>query len=109
MRRWARPGHWTLEGDASEADGITEGWIRFETTAARGEGHLRLNADGEAWTFLTAAYELKGYEEPKGSTREKGVEHGLSRGRKTWLAARHFRNKGNQEANDPPAPVYPRT
>ncbi len=36
-----QPGNWTLEGDASEADGITEGWVRFETASARGEGHLR--------------------------------------------------------------------
>ena len=87
MRRSGRrTGRW--KGDAAEADGITEGWIRFETGAARGEGHLRLNADGEAWTFLTAAYELKGYEEPKGATREKGVEHGVEQGRKTWLERR---------------------
>ena len=80
-----KPGNWALEGDATEADGITEGWIKFETASARGEGHLRLNADGKAWTLLTTTYELKGHEEAKGSTRPKGVEHDLSRGRKTWL------------------------
>lgn len=83
-----KPHKWALEGDASEADGITEGWIRFETATARGEGHLRLNADGQAWTFLTAAYELKDYEESRGPTRPKGVEHGVARGRKTWLESR---------------------
>jgi len=89
----AKPANWTLEGDASEADGITEGWIKFETSTSRGEGHLRLNADGQAWTLLTTAYELKGHEEAKGSTRPKGVEHGLFQGRKTWLE-----NKQQEEA-----------
>lgn len=88
-----KPANWTLEGDASEADGITEGWIKFETSTSRGEGHLRLNADGQAWTLLTTAYELKGHEEAKGSTRPKGVEHGLFQGRKTWLE-----NKQQEEA-----------
>ncbi len=83
-----KPSHWTLEGDASEAGGITEGWIKFETATSRGEGHLRLNAEGQAWTFLTTAYELKGHEEAKGPTRPKGVEAGISRGRKTWLENR---------------------
>lgn len=48
-----KPANWTLEGDASEADGITEGWIKFETATTCGEGHLRLNADKLAWTWLT--------------------------------------------------------
>ncbi|MFT5220867.1 MAG: putative flavoprotein involved in K+ transport [Gammaproteobacteria bacterium] len=74
-----------MNGDASEADGITEGWINFETATARGEGHLRLNADDQCWTLLTTAYELKGFEESKGSTRPRGVEHAVTRGRKTWL------------------------
>ena len=80
-----KPTNWTLDGDATEADGITEGWIKFETASARGEGHLRLNAEGQAWTFLTTTYELIGHEEAKGATRPKGVEHDLSRGRKNWL------------------------
>ena len=88
-----KPCNWTLEGDASAADGITEGWIKFETATSRGEGHLRLNADGQAWTLLTTAYELKGHEEARGATRPKGVEHGLFQGRKTWLE-----NKQQEEA-----------
>jgi len=88
-----KPSNWTLDGDASEADGITEGWIKFETATSRGEGHLRLNADGQAWTLLTTAYELKGHEEARGPTRPKGVEHSLFRGRKTWLE-----NKQQEEA-----------
>jgi putative flavoprotein involved in K+ transport len=70
-----QPANWTLDGDASEV----------ETATSRGEGHLRLNADGQAWTLLTTAYELKGHEEAKGPTRPRGVEHDSHRGRKTWL------------------------
>ena len=80
-----KPANWTLDGDASAVDGITEGWIKFETASSRGEGHLRLNADGKAWTLLTTSYELKGYEEAKGPTRPKGVEHGVHRDRRNWL------------------------
>jgi putative flavoprotein involved in K+ transport len=81
----ARPSGWSLEGEATEAGGITEGWIRFETAVGRGEGHLRLNAEDKAWTLLTTQYELKGHEEPKGPTREKGVQHGVQKHRQNWL------------------------
>ena len=81
------PRNWTLRGDASEADGITEGWIEFETDAGRGEGHLRLNAEG-AWTFLTTLRELTGHEEKKGRTREAGVIHGADQNRRTWKELR---------------------
>ena len=84
----ARPSNFALVGEASEADGITEGWISFETDVARGEGHLRLNAEG-AWTLLTAMTELKGFEEKKGPNRPSGVEHGTVENRTTWLEERH--------------------
>ena len=80
-----QPENWSLVGDASEAGGITEGWIGFDTATCRGEGHLRLNAENKAWTFLTTARELKGFEEQKGTTRPMGVEHGADRSRTTWL------------------------
>ena len=57
----ARPSAWQLEGEASEAGGVTEGWIRFETDVARGCGHVQL-IGGKAWTLLTTMTELKGYE-----------------------------------------------
>ena len=82
-----RPSRWALVGEATEADGITEGWITFETAVSRGEGHVRLNADG-CWTLLTTMVELKGHEEHRGPTRDKGVEHGAHRGRQTWLEAK---------------------
>jgi putative flavoprotein involved in K+ transport len=84
----ARPSGWRLEGEATEAGGVSEGWIRFETGVARGYGYLRL-VGGKAWTLLTTMTELKGFEEHKGPTREKGVEHGVQPGRKTWLERRH--------------------
>src|SRR3954447_5081820 len=73
--------------EPAEADGVTEAWIGFETAVGRGNGLLRLR-DGKAWTLLTALYELKGFEEPKGPGRPKGVDHGASRERLSWLEAR---------------------
>lgn len=82
-----RPGAWAVEGEADEADGLTSAWISFETAVARGKGHVRLKDDG-CWTLLTATTELKGHEEKRGPTREKGVEHGVVRGRKSWRERR---------------------
>jgi putative flavoprotein involved in K+ transport len=79
-----KPHGWKLEGEATEADGVTDAWITFETAVARGRGHLRLNAEG-CWTLLTTMTELKGFEEAKGAARTKGVEHGAVAGRKNWL------------------------
>ncbi len=82
-----KPSSFEIVGEASEADGVTDGWFNFETAVGRGHGHLRI-LDGKAFTFLTTLVELKGHEEAKGVTREKGVEHGVSPGRKTWLELR---------------------
>ncbi len=79
-----RPRHWELDEAATEADGVTEAWISFETEVVRGKGHLRLKGE-EAWTLLTTARELKGFEEKQGAYREKGVEHGVRQGRRSWL------------------------
>ncbi|TGE01353.1 flavin-containing monooxygenase [Methylobacterium nonmethylotrophicum] len=81
------PGSFTLEEPASEADGVTEAWIAFETASLRGRGYLRLKGN-EAWTLLTAARELKGFEEPGGPRREKGVRHGVEPGRRSWAERR---------------------
>ncbi len=79
-----KPSNFAIEGEGSEADGITEGWFTFETGAARGRGHVRLQGD-KCWTLLTTMVELKGHEEHKGSTRISGVAHGVEKGRKNWL------------------------
>lgn len=81
------PRSWQIEGDVTEADGIVEAWITFETETANGLGHLRLNDQG-CWTLLTTAQELKGYEEKAGRTRESGVVHGASKTRETWAEHR---------------------
>jgi putative flavoprotein involved in K+ transport len=78
------PNTFALTGDATVTDGIIEGWFTFETAVARGTGLVRLKDQG-AWTLLTAMTELKGFEEKKGPTRERGTEHGVQRERKSWL------------------------
>ena len=83
----AKPRNWRVTEPPDEADGVVTAWLEFETEAGRGNGLLRLK-DGKAWTLLTALYELKGYEEPKGPGRSKGVEHHAEKGRETWLEAR---------------------
>ena len=79
-----QPSNWQLEGEASEAGGVTEGWFTFETAVARGKGMLRLK-DDKCWTLLTTMVELKGHEEHRGPTRDKGVTHGAYRDRQNWL------------------------
>jgi putative flavoprotein involved in K+ transport len=83
----AKPSAWQLDGEASETDGVTEAWFRFETAVARGYGHLRLKG-GKAWTLLTTMQELKGYEEHKGPARDLGTELVARRDSKTWLEQR---------------------
>src|SRR3954451_15859446 len=83
----AKPRNWRVTEPPDEADGVVTAWLEFETEAGRGNGLVRLK-DGKAWTLLTALYELKGHEEPKGPGRSKGVEHHAEKGRETWLEAR---------------------
>ena len=83
-----RPGHFNIEGEATEADGVTSAWFTFETASARGKGHLRLR-HGAAFTIFTTMRELKGFEEHQGATRDEGVVHGAVRGgQRTWLERR---------------------
>ncbi len=83
----AKSSNWKVQGEGSEANGVTEGWFTFETGTGRGRGQLRL-IGGKAWTMLTTLQELKGFEEARGATRPKGVEHGVHKGRQTWLESR---------------------
>jgi putative flavoprotein involved in K+ transport len=84
-----QPRDWRITAgeEPTQADGVTEAWIEFETAVGRGRGQLRLR-DGRAWTLLTALYELTGHEEPARDRRPKGAEHGIHRGRETWLDRR---------------------
>jgi putative flavoprotein involved in K+ transport len=86
MERTGASGFHVTE-DPTEADGVVEAWIGFETAVGRGKGHLRLTDEG-AWTLLTTLYELKGHEEPQGAQRPMGVEHGVRRGRQSWKEVR---------------------
>ena len=83
----AKPLNFAIQGEGSEAGGVTESWFTFETATGRGRGHLRL-IGGKAWTFLTTLQELKGFEEKRREQRIKGVEHGVQKDRKSWLEAR---------------------
>ncbi len=73
--------------EPTEAGGIVDAWIAFETAVGRARGHLRLTDEG-AWTFLTTLEELTGHEERQGTDRPMGVQHGATRGRVTWKEAR---------------------
>ncbi|CAH2925419.1 MAG: Flavin-containing monooxygenase [uncultured Paraburkholderia sp.] len=72
---------------ATEADGVTQGWITFETGVARGNGFIRLK-ESRIWTLLTTMAELKGHEDPKGLRRPMGAEHGARRDRTSWKERR---------------------
>jgi putative flavoprotein involved in K+ transport len=71
------------EEPATDANGVTQGWITFETDVARGSGFIRLK-NGRIWTLLTTMAELKGHEEPKGQRRPMGAEHGARPDRTSW-------------------------
>ncbi len=80
----AGPSGFHLVGEANEADGVTDGWFDFETAVGRGHGQIRLVGD-KCFTLLTTLVELKGHEEPSGDNRDRGVQHGVVPGRKSWL------------------------
>src|SRR5580698_8713141 len=95
-----RPCRWRIEGEAWVAHGMIEAWFAFETSIARGKGHLRLKGD-QCWTLLTTMAELKGHEEKKSARRIKGVDHGLAKGRKTWLERRREEESSLGEGEQP--------
>ena len=84
-----KPCNWKIaEGEtATEAGGVTETWISFETEIARGYGLIRLQ-NGQIWTLLTTMVELKGREEKAGYNRPLGARHGVNPGAKTWKELR---------------------
>jgi putative flavoprotein involved in K+ transport len=82
-----RPRGWRVTEEPTEADGVLEAWVEFETETGRGRGVLRL-IDGKAWTLLTTLEELKGFEQSAGGNRPKGVQHGVDPDRRTWLEER---------------------
>ncbi|WP_036053853.1 NAD(P)/FAD-dependent oxidoreductase [Bradyrhizobium sp. URHD0069] len=71
-----------------------EAIFKFETAVARGSGILRLIPDAgdgnrlKAWTLLTALDELKGFEEPLGSSRPHGQSYSRDFRGPNWLDLR---------------------
>ena len=66
---------------------VIEAFFRFETARARGQGVLRL-LEGRAWTLLTAADELKGFEESTGNRRPHGEAYSRNFRGPNWLDRR---------------------
>ncbi|WP_424347740.1 flavin-containing monooxygenase [Kocuria sp. CH-021] len=95
-----RPSGWEVEGEPTTADGVTECWVRFETSAGSGWGYLRLR-DGKAWTLLTTLQDLRGFEEQKGPRRDRGVVHEITRERTTWLERRRAREEALGRTEQP--------
>jgi cation diffusion facilitator CzcD-associated flavoprotein CzcO len=71
-----------------------EAIFKFETAVGRGNGILRLIPDAgdgnrlKAWTLLTALDELKGFEEPLGSSRPRGQSYSRDFRGPNWLDLR---------------------
>ncbi len=82
-----QPSNWALDGEPSESNGVVQAWLRFDTASGRGRGIVRLR-EGRCWTLFTALQELKGFEEPVGTRRPKGVVHTALRNRTTWAEER---------------------
>jgi cation diffusion facilitator CzcD-associated flavoprotein CzcO len=71
-----------------------EAIFKFETAQGRGSGVLRLVPDAsddnrlKVWTLLTALDELKGFEEPLGSSRPRGQSYSRDFRGPNWLDLR---------------------
>lgn len=81
------PSAWKVTRADRKPSGMIEAWFTFETKIGRGEGIFRLEG-GKGRTILTTLTELKGFEEPIGARRPKGVRHGADRSRETWTEKR---------------------
>lgn len=70
--------------EASQDDGFVLGWFTFETEYGFSKCVVRVK-NHKCWTLMTALQELKGFEEPVGSRRWRGTEHGVQKNRRNWL------------------------
>ena len=86
---FTRPSELPPQGRGRAAHGdVIGGVVHLRNRGWRGAcGHLRLK-DGKGYTILTTMQELKGHEEKRGRTREKGIVHGATRDRRTWTDER---------------------
>src|SRR5437763_12802336 len=75
-----------------------EAIFKFETKVGRGSGIIRLIPDAgdgnkpKAWTLLTALQELKGFEEPLGTSRPRGSAYSRDFRGPNWLDLRKASN-----------------
>ena len=65
-----------------------EAIFTFETDIGRGNGVLRLDPEGRAWTLLTALASIKGHEERIGKARPKGESYSRDFRGPNWLDQR---------------------
>lgn len=92
-----------------DAEGTVTGiqfYFTCETVLGTGRGLARLVEQDGRWkifTFYTRLEELRGFEEPVGPRRSKGVEHGGKPGRKNWAERRDA--ESNFETSDDAAVV----
>jgi cation diffusion facilitator CzcD-associated flavoprotein CzcO len=97
----AAPGAFRIDPDRAAPRRVTragtntiEAIFRFETAQGRGSGILRLIPDAsdgnrlKAWTLLTALDELKGFEEPLGTSRPRGQAYSRDFRGPNWLDLR---------------------
>ena len=80
----ARPENWRLDGRGERSGRRHRGLVHLRD-AGRSRPRPSPAEGRQCWTLLTAMTELKGHEEKAGPTREKGVEHGSVKARRTWL------------------------
>ncbi|ROO23877.1 NAD(P)/FAD-dependent oxidoreductase [Salinisphaera orenii] len=79
-----RPHDFTIDGEATELEGVVEGWFTFNTGVAHAQGHVRL-INGKAWTLLTAITDLVDHPEATGHHRPLGTVHRIEPERPNWL------------------------
>jgi putative flavoprotein involved in K+ transport len=98
-----QPGGRVIDEQAAASDernGVLTIWLRFETAVGRGRAIAGLR-NGRCWSLLTTMYELKGFEEKSRHHRIRGAEHGVKRGRTTWLEQRDRRQASWGETEQP--------
>jgi len=81
------PRSWRVVGAAQSREDAVQAIVTFETEAARCHAVIRLK-NGRCWTLMTAAAELKGFEESCGVRRPRGAPDRYHRGRKSWARQR---------------------
>lgn len=98
------PGNFVLAEPAEEEDGVVTAWFTFETSSGRGKGMARLRTRRDelrCWTMMTALQELHGHEEPRGTRRPQGAEHGINPDRQTWSERREQERRELGETKQP--------